>query len=216
VDLYQPGRITPTVPIEDTVGTMKELVTAGYIRHIGLSEANADTLRRAHAVHPVAWLQIEYSLISRGIEADILPAARELGVAISAYGVLSRGLLSGHWSKERSASARDLRSRLPRFTGDNLDRNLALVDALRRIAEMKKATVAQIAIAWVLSRGPDIFPLVGARNREQLREAGGAIAVDLSREDLRQIEAAVPQEAVAGTRYDAAGMAMLDSEKARA
>jgi pyridoxine 4-dehydrogenase len=214
VDLYQPGRITPAVPIEETVGAMKELVTAGYIRHIGLSEASADTLRRAHAVHPVAWLQIEYSLLSRGIEADILPAARELGVAISAYGVLSRGLLSGHWSKERSASARDLRGHLPRFAGDNLDRNLALVDALRRIAEMKKATVAQIAIAWVLSRGADVFPLVGARNREQLREALGALDMDLSREDLHQIEAAVPPEAVAGTRYDAAGMAMLDSERA--
>ena len=214
IDVYRLGRLDPTVPIEDTVGAIAEMIKAGFVRHVGLSEVGADTLRRAHAVHPVADLQIEYSLMSRRIEERTLPAARALGVAITAYGVLSRGLLSGHWSKEGARSGADLRSHLPRFTGDNLARNLALVEALRAIAAEKRATVAQLAIAWVLSRGEDIIPLVGARRRDRLAEALGALDLALSAEELARIERAVPAEAVAGARYDARQMGMLDSERA--
>ncbi|BAZ20716.1 aldo/keto reductase [Kalymmatonema gypsitolerans NIES-4073] len=213
IDLYQPARIDPTVPIEETVGAISEMVKAGYVRHIGLSEAGVDALRRAHAIHPITWLQIEYSLLSRGIEDDILPTVRELGIAVTAYGVLSRGLLSGHWSKERSEQAQDFRGHLPRFSGENLDRNLSLVEALRLIAQEQSATVAQVAIAWVLSRGNDIVPLIGARRRDRLNEALGALDLHLSEDDLARIEAAVPVDAVAGDRYDPGQMAMLDSEK---
>ncbi|MBF2050190.1 MAG: aldo/keto reductase [Elainella sp. C42_A2020_010] len=213
IDLYQPARLDPTVPIEDTIGAISEMVQAGYVRHIGLSEVGAETIRRAHAVHPIAWLQIEYSLLSRGIEAEILPTVRQLGIAVSAYGVLSRGLLSGHWSTERSQEAQDFRSHLPRFLGENLQRNLSLVEALRHIAHTHNATVAQVAIAWVLSRGTDLIPLIGARRRERLTEALGALELHLSQADLAQIEAAIPPEAVAGDRYDAGQMAMLDSER---
>ena len=213
IDLYQPARIDPTVPIAETIEAISEMVKAGYVRHIGLSEVGAEVIRRAHAVHPITWLQIEYSLLSRGIEADILPTVRELGIAVTAYGVLSRGLLSGHWSKERSEQAQDFRGHLPRFSGKNLDRNLLLVEALRRIAQEQNATVAQVAIAWVLSRGNDIVPLVGARRRDRLNEALGALNLHLSEDDLARIEAAVPLDAVAGDRYDTAQMAMLDSEK---
>jgi aryl-alcohol dehydrogenase-like predicted oxidoreductase len=213
IDLYQPARLDPTVPIEDTVGAIGEMVEAGYVRHIGLSEVGSTILRRAQAVHPISWLQIEYSLLSRGIEAEILPTARELGIAITAYGVLSRGLLSGHWSKERSATTRDFRSHLPRFTGSNLDANLTLIEALRTIADEKGSTVAQIAIAWALAQGSDIIPLVGARRRDRLNEAIGALDVQLSAADLAKIEAVVPSAAVAGDRYDAGQMAMLDSER---
>jgi aryl-alcohol dehydrogenase-like predicted oxidoreductase len=212
VDIYRPGRLDPGVPIEEVVGAIAEMVDAGYVRHIGLSEVRAETLRRAHAVHPITDLQIEYSLISRGIEAEILPTARELGVGITAYGVLSRGLISGHWSKDRAASP-DFRNHLPRFGGENLDRNLALVEALREVAVAKGCTVAQVAIAWVLSRGTDIVPLVGARRRDRLAEALGALALDLTTDDLAAVEAVVPAEAVAGTRYDASQMSVLDSER---
>jgi aryl-alcohol dehydrogenase-like predicted oxidoreductase len=211
VDIYRPSRISPDVPIEDVVGTLAELVQAGYVRHIGLSEVGAETLRRAHAVHPISDLQIEYSLISRGIESDILPTARELGIGITAYGVLSRGLISGHWTPGQGG--RDFRSHLPRFTGDNLDRNLALVDALRAVAEARDATVAQVAIGWVLSRGEDIVPLVGARRRTRLEESLGALDLTLHDNDLGAIGAAVPAEAAAGDRYDATQMSILDSEK---
>jgi aryl-alcohol dehydrogenase-like predicted oxidoreductase len=213
IDLYQPARLDPAVTIEQTIGAMAEMVEAGYVKHIGLSETSVETMRRAAAVHPISWLQIEYSLLSRGIEAEILPTARELGIAITAYGVLSRGLLSGHWSKQRSESARDFRAHLPRFTGANLDRNLALVEALRAVATEKAATVAQVAIAWVLAQGSDIIPLVGARRRDRLSEALGALNVDLNASELSRIEAAVPPSAVAGDRYDAGQMAMLDSER---
>jgi pyridoxine 4-dehydrogenase len=213
VDVYRPARVDPAVPIEDTVGAIAELVEAGYVRHVGLSEAGAATLRRAHAVHPIADLQIEYSLLSRGIEAELLPACRELGVAVTAYGVLSRGLISGHWSKERSEAARDFRSHSPRFGGENLDRNLELVERLRAVADAGGATVAQLAIAWVLSRGEDVVPLVGARRRDRLAEALGALAVELDAEVLAQIEAAVPPGAAAGERYDPRQMAILDSER---
>jgi pyridoxine 4-dehydrogenase len=213
VDIYRPARVDPAVPIEETVGAIADMVQAGYVRHVGLSEAGADTLRRAHAVHPIADVQIEYSLVSRGIETEILPTCRTLGIGVTAYGVLSRGLISGHWSKERAAS--DFRSHLPRFSGANLDRNLALVEALRAVATAKRATVAQIAIGWALSRGDDIVPLVGARRRERLAEALGALDLKLTADDLAQIEQAVPPDAVAGERYPSAQMAVLDSERGR-
>ena len=213
VDVYRPTRIDPAVPIDETVGAIAEMVDKGYVRHVGLSEAGAAALRRASAVRPVADLQIEYSLFSRGIESEILPACRELGTSITAYGVLSRGLLSGHWSRERSETTRDFRSLLPRFSGQHLERNLALVEAIRGIAAEKGATVAQLAIAWVLSRGTEIIPLVGARRRDRLAEALGALSVALTPEDLARIERVVPPGAAAGDRYNAHGMAMLDSER---
>jgi aryl-alcohol dehydrogenase-like predicted oxidoreductase len=212
IDVYRPARLDPAVPIEDTVGALAELVEAGHIRHIGLSEVGADTLRRASAVHPVTDLQIEYSLLSRGIEAEILPAARELGIGITAYGVLSRGLLSGHWSATRPLAPGDFRGFSPRFQGGNVEQNLALVEALRTVAEARGASVAQVAIAWVASRGADVVPLVGARTRERLSESLGALSLTLSDEDLAAVEAAVPAEAVAGARYAEALMAHLDSE----
>jgi pyridoxine 4-dehydrogenase len=214
VDVYRPARLDSDVPIEETVGAIAEMVEAGYVRHIGLSEVGAETIRRAAATHPIVDLQIEYSLISRGVEDEILPACRELGIAITAYGVLSRGLISGHWSRERDASPGDFRAHSPRFQGENLDHNLELVDALRGIAEERGVTVAQIAIAWVLGRGDDIVPLIGARRREQLEEALGALAVELSAEDLAKIGQAIPPGAAAGTRYPERQMAMLDSERA--
>ena len=215
VDVYRPGRVLPGVPIEETVGAIGEMVQAGYVRHVGLSEVGTATIRRAHAVHPISDVQIEYSLLSRGVEAEILPTCRELGIGVTAYSVLSRGLLSGHWSKEREASLapHDFRASAPRFTGENLERNLALVETLRTIADERGVTAAQLAIAWVLSRGEDVVPLVGARTRERLSESLGALAVQLSRSDLERIEEAVPVEAVAGDRYHAEQMAILDSER---
>jgi len=213
VDIYRPGRLDPAVPIEDTVGAIAELISQGHVRYVGLSEVGAETLRKAHRVHPVCDVQIEYSLVSRGIEADLLPAARDLGVGITAYGVLSRGLLSGTWSKDRALAKGDFRAYLPRFTGENLERNLALVEALRAAAARTGATVAQVAIAWVLGRGKDIVPLVGARRRDRLSEALGALEVALTAEDVAAIEAAVPAGAVAGTRYDPHQMRALDSER---
>jgi aryl-alcohol dehydrogenase-like predicted oxidoreductase len=212
IDIYRPARLDPQVPIEETVGAIADMVKAGYVRHIGLSEIGAETLRRAAAVAPICDLQIEYSLISRGIEKDILPAARELGVGITAYGVLSRGLISGHWQKGALAPA-DFRAHSPRFQGANVDANLALVAALRKVAEAKGVTVAQVAIAWVAAQGKDIVPLVGARRRDRLAEALGALAVTLSPQDLAAIERAVPKGAAVGDRYPAMAMADLDSEK---
>ncbi len=212
IDVYRPARLDPTVPIEDTVGALAELVEAGHIRHIGLSEVGAETLRRASAVHPITDLQIEYSLLSRGIEAEILPTARELGIGITAYGVLSRGLLSGHWSASRSLAPGDFRGISPRFQSGNVEQNLALVEALRKVAEARDVTVAQVAIAWVASRGADVVPLVGARTRERLAESLGALGLTLSDEDLAAIEAAVPEGAASGARYAEPLMAHLDSE----
>src|SRR5215212_7281467 len=213
IDIYRLGRYNPEVPIEETVGAIAEMVEAGYVRYVGLSEVGAETIRRAHATHPISDLQIEYSLISRGIEEEILPTCRELGIGITAYGVLSRGLLSGHWSKDRQAAPTDLRSHMPRFNAENLDRNLELVEALRSVGEARGASVAQVAIAWVLSRGEDIVALVGARMRERLAESLGAIELELSAEDLGAIEAAVPVGSAAGGRYDERQMAILDSER---
>jgi aryl-alcohol dehydrogenase-like predicted oxidoreductase len=216
IDIYRPSRLDPSVPIEDSIGAIAEMVQAGYVRHIGLSEVGAETIRRAAKVAPIVDLQIEYSLISRGIEAEILPTCRELGIGITAYGVLSRGLISGHWTKGAGKTGRDFRAMSPRFQGENLDANLALVEALRAVAEAKGVTTAQTAIAWVASRGDDIVPLIGARRRDRLTEALGALDVTLSTEDLAAIEAAVPKDAAAGTRYAEAMMAHLDSEKAHA
>jgi aryl-alcohol dehydrogenase-like predicted oxidoreductase len=212
VDIYRPARLDPSVPIEDTVGAIAEMVKAGFVKHIGLSEVGSDTIRRAHAVHPIADLQIEYSLIARGIEDDILATCRELGIGITAYGVLARGLISGHWSKERS-SAQDFRRISPRFQAQNLGTNLALVDRLRAIADRIGASVAQVAIAWVLAQGKDIVPLVGARRRDRLAEALGALAVKLTAADLADLVKAFPPGAAAGGRYPEEQLAHLDSEK---
>jgi aryl-alcohol dehydrogenase-like predicted oxidoreductase len=212
IDIYRPARLDPNVPIEDTVGAIADMVKAGYVHHIGLSEVGPDTIRRAAAVHPICDLQIEYSLISRGIEDAILPVCRELGIGITAYGVLSRGLISGTWSKDAVAPG-DFRVHSPRFQGENADKNLALVEALRVIANVKGVAVAQIAIAWVAAQGNDIVALVGSRRRPQLDEALGALDVTLTSADLAAIEQAIPKGAAAGDRYAAAQMAMLDSER---
>ncbi len=211
IDVYRIARLDPDVPIEETVGAIAELVEKGYVRHIGLSEVGAETIRRAAATAPISDLQIEYSLISRGIEDEILPTTRELGIGITAYGVLSRGLISGHFTADRQLGAGDFRAMSPRFQGDNLRHNLNLVEALRKIAEQKGVSVAQIAIAWALSRGEDIVPLVGARRRDRLTEALGALDVTLDAGDLAAIEEAVPPGAAAGDRYPAAQMAHLES-----
>jgi aryl-alcohol dehydrogenase-like predicted oxidoreductase len=213
VDIYRPARLNPEVPVEETVGAIKEMVEAGYVRHVGLSEVGAQALRRAAAVHPISDLQIEYSLLSRGIEAEILPTARALGIGVTAYGVLSRGLLSGHWSPQRELASHDFRTISPRFQGENLARNLRLVEALREVADSLGATVAQIAIAWVASRGDDIVPLVGARRRDRLAESLDAAVLVLGPEALARIEEAVPAGAVAGSRYPDALMHDLDSER---
>jgi pyridoxine 4-dehydrogenase len=211
IDIYRPARLDPAVAIEETIGAMAEMVKAGWIRQIGLSEVSAETIRRAHAVHPVSDLQIEYSLISRGIENDILPTCRELGIGITAYGVLSRGLISGHWTADRSG--KDFRALSPRFQGANLDSNLALVERIRAIASELDASVAQVAIAWVLAQGTDIAPLVGARRRDRLTEALGALDVTLNPDHLAALAEAIPPDAAAGARYPEAQLAHMDSEK---
>jgi aryl-alcohol dehydrogenase-like predicted oxidoreductase len=216
VDVYRPARIDPSVPIEETVGAIAELMQAGHVRHLGLSEAGAESIRRAHRVHHVADLQIEYSLVSRGIEDEILPACRELGIGVTAYGVLSRGLISGHWSRSRALEPGDFRTFAPRFSDANVDRNLALVERLRAIADARGASTAQLAIAWVLSRGSDIVPLVGARTRERLTEALDALNLDLTPTEVAELEQVVPPGAVAGERYNPQQMALLDSERTRA
>ncbi len=213
IDIYRPGRIIPGMPVEEIVGTLESLVDAGWIRHIGLSEVGADTIRRANAVHPISDVQIEWSLVSRGPEREIVPTCRELGIGITAYGVLSRGLLSGHWRPDRELAPGDFRAFSPRFQEGNLQANLALVEELQRVAGSVGATVAQVAVAWVLARGEHVVPLVGARTSERLEESLGAASLELSDEQLATIEAAVPAESVAGERYVADQMAMLDSER---
>ena len=213
IDIYRPARLDRSVPIEETLGAIAEMVQAGYVRYIGLSEVGAETLRRAAATHPICDLQIEYSVISRGIEREILPACRELGIAITAYGVLSRGLISGHFSAERELDPGDFRAHAPRFTEANRRRNLALVEELRAIAAANGASVAQLAIAWVLSRGEGIVPLIGARSPERLHEALGALELELGEDEVAAIERAVPPDAVAGERYPEQQMAILDSER---
>jgi aryl-alcohol dehydrogenase-like predicted oxidoreductase len=212
VDVYRPARLDPNVPIEETVGAIAELVEAGYVRAIGLSEVGPDTIRRAAAVHPIADLQIEYSIMSRGIETQILPTVRELGIGITAYGVLSRGLISDSLRGAQLA-ADDSRRHSPRFQGENFERNRALVDRLAEIATAKGITVAQLAISWALSRGADIVPLIGTTNPDRLAQAIEATQVELTEADLAAIDVAVPTDAVAGERYAPAHMAVLDSER---
>jgi aryl-alcohol dehydrogenase-like predicted oxidoreductase len=207
VDIYRPARLDPAVPIEDTIGAITELIDAGYVRQVGLSEVGADTIARAHAVHPVTDLQIEYSLVSRSPEQAIFPALDAIGAGVTAYGVLSRGLLSG----SKPAAAGDFRAHLPRFTGDNADRNAALVAALRALAAERNATPTQLAIAWALAKGPHVVPVIGARTRAQLAESLGALDHPLSPADVARVEGALP--AAAGDRYDAHQMQMLDSER---
>jgi len=208
VDLYQPARLDRRVPIEETVGAIAEMIEAGYVRYLGLSEMGPETIRRAHAVHPVTGLQIEYSLMSRGIETAILPTVRELGIGVTAYGIMSRGLLSA-----RGIGDGDPRARFPRFQGENLQRNLGLVAALEQVAAGRGVSTAQLAVAWVLSRGTDIIPLIGTKRRDRLADSLAALELTLSPDELAAIEAAVPSSEVAGDRYDAAQMAALDSEK---
>ena len=209
IDIYRPARLDPAVPIEDTVGAIAEMIQAGYVRHIGLSEMGAETIRRAAKVHPIVDMQIEYSLISRNPEAAIFPTLRELGIGATAYGVLSRGLLSN----SQIGGAGDIRNRFPRFASENLDANRNLVAKLGKEAAAKGVSAAQLAIAWVLAKQPWIVPVIGARTRKQLSDALGALDVQLRPDELAAIEAAVPAEAVAGTRYDAHQMTVLDSEK---
>jgi len=213
IDVYRPARLDPDVPIEETVGAIKDMIDAGYVRSIGLSEVGVETLRRAHATHPICDLQIEYSLLSRGVERAILPVCRELGIAITAYGVLARGLIGGSVAARQAPVRGDFRASSPRFSGENLEHNLALVDALQDVAEGLDATTSQAAIAWVLSRGEDIIPIIGARKRAQLADALGALDLQLSDDDLRAIERAAPADAVKGDRYESHAMAALDSEQ---
>jgi aryl-alcohol dehydrogenase-like predicted oxidoreductase len=209
IDIYRPARLDPAVPIEETIGAIADLVKAGWVRAIGLSEVGPETIRRAHAVHPICDLQIEYSLISRNPEAEIFPLLTELGIGVTAYGVLSRGLLSG----SKPAAQGDFRAHLPRFTGENRERNERLVEALEALASEKGVTTTQLAVAWVLAKGDTIVPVIGARKRTQLTESLNALKVELSPADLARIEEAVPASEVAGTRYDTHQMLMLDSEK---
>ncbi len=209
IDIYRPSRLDPMVPIEDTIGAIAEMVKAGYVRHIGLSEVGPETIRRAVAVHPIVDLQIEYSLVSRSPEAKIFPVLAELGIGATTYGTLSRGLLSG----SQPAAAGDFRARLPRFTGENLARNRQLVAKLQYIAHGKGITPAQLAVAWVLAKGSFIVPVVGARTRAQLAESLSALTVEFTADELAAIEAAIPANAVAGARYDPAQMRVLDSER---
>ncbi|HKV10404.1 MAG TPA: aldo/keto reductase [Thermoanaerobaculia bacterium] len=209
IDIYRPSRLDPAVPIEETIGAVAEMVKAGYVRYIGLSEVGPETIRRAHAVHPICDLQIEYALVSRGPETQIFPTLAELGIGVTAYGVLSRGLLSGSKPAEKG----DFRAYLPRFTGENREQNERLVQTLQDLAAEKGVTATQLAIAWVLAKGESIVPVIGARKRTQLEESLRALEVELSPADLARIEEAVPASAVAGTRYDAHQMRMLDSEK---
>ena len=211
VDLYQPARLDPQVPIEDTVGAIGEMIDAGYVRYLGLSEMGAATIRRASAVRRVTGLQIEYSLVSRGIEDQILPTVRDLGIGVTAYGVLSRGLLNP--ATARPGGPGDGRGRFPRFQGENLERNLALVSALDAVAGRLGVTAAQLAFAWVCSRGSDIIPLIGTKRRDRLAEAIAGVELELRPDDIAAIEAAVPAGAVVGDRYDEHQMAALDSER---
>jgi aryl-alcohol dehydrogenase-like predicted oxidoreductase len=209
VDIYRPARLDPAVPIEDTIGAIADLVKGGYVRAIGLSEVGPETIRRAHAVHPISDLQIEYSLISRGPEAAIFPLLAELGIGVTAYGVLSRGLLSG----SSTAGPGDFRARLPRFTGENRERNQRLVEELRHLAQEKGVSPSQLAIAWVLAKAPAIVPVIGSRTRAQLTESLGALEVSLTPSEVARLETAVPASAVAGNRYDEHQMRSLDSER---
>ena len=208
IDIYRPARLDPNVPIEDTVGAIVDLIRAGYVRHVGLSEMGAATIRRAHAVHKIIDLQIEYALVSRSPESTIFPVLEELGIGVTAYGVLSRGLLSG----SKPATQGDFRAHLPRFTGENIQQNERVIDRLKQLAAEAGIAPTQLAIAWVLSKGRRIIPVIGARTQAQLSESLGALRVKLTDADLARIEESIPASAIAGTRYDERQMKMLDSE----
>jgi aryl-alcohol dehydrogenase-like predicted oxidoreductase len=209
IDIYRPARLDPKVPIEETIGAIADMIKAGYVRQIGLSEVGPETIRRARKVHPISDLQIEYSLISRATEKEIFPLLKELGISVTAYGVLSRGLLSG----SKPSAQNDFRARLPRFSGENFERNKALVDHLNALAQQKGVTPSQLAIAWVLAKDKMIIPTIGARKRNQLNEALGSLMIELSPNEIQEIEEKVPASMVAGTRYDEHQMKMLDSER---
>jgi aryl-alcohol dehydrogenase-like predicted oxidoreductase len=211
VDIYRPARLDPHVPIEETIGAIAELVKKGCVRFIGLSEVGSDTIRRAASVHPISDLQIEYAVTSRSIEQSILPTCRELGIAITAYGVLGRGLLSGKWRPEQSSRAGDIRSFIPRLQGQNLKENMALLDVLGEVALRHGKSLTQIAIAWVLSRGSDITPIIGSRHPDQLKEVMGALDINFNSNDYEILDKIA--DLVRGTRYAAAHMAHLDSER---
>ena len=210
VDIYRLARADPQVPVEDTIGAISDLIKAGYVRYVGLSEVGPQTIGRAHAVHPICDLQIEYSVMTRGPEQNIFPTLDELGIAVTAYGVLMHGLLSG---TAKPTGKGDPRSHLPRFHPENFEHNQKLVWAFGEIAREKSVTNSQLAIAWVLAKGPSIVPVVGARKRTHLQEALGSLDFTLSAEDVARIEQTVPAEAVAGSRYDPRLMVMLDSER---
>ncbi len=209
IDIYRPARLDPNVPIEDTIGTIADLVRAGYVRYAGLSEVGPETIRKAFSAHPICDLQIEYSLISRGPERRIFPVLKELGISVTAYGVLSRGLLSG----SVPAQSGDFRARMPRFAGDNLVQNLKLVEVLKNLSTEKGISPSQLAIAWVLSKERSIVPVIGARTRAQLAESLAALDVQLTPDEIARVEGAIQESAIAGTRYDAHQMQMLDSER---
>ena len=208
IDIYRPARLDPNVPIEDTAGAVADLIRAGYVRHFGLSEVGVETIRRANSVHPVSDLQIEYSLISRAPETAIFPAIGELGIGVTAYGVLSRGLLGG----SKPSAPGDFRAHLPRFAGANFKQNETFIEELRRLAAQRGLQPAQLAIAWVLAKGKNIVPVIGARTRKQLAESLAALQVRLSSSDVTVLEYNIPASAIAGTRYDERQMRMLDSE----
>jgi aryl-alcohol dehydrogenase-like predicted oxidoreductase len=207
IDVYRPARLDPSVPIEETVGAIADMIKAGYVRWIGLSEMGPETIRRAQKVHPIVDLQIEYSIISRSPEAKIFPALEQLGIAATVYGVLSRGLLTG---AKASTAKDDMRKHFPRFVGENRERNQALIDELNKLAKEKGISPAQLAIAWVLAKNGNVIAVMGARTRAQLSETLGALEVKLTRDDLGAIEEAIPE--VSGMRYGEVQMRQLDSE----
>jgi aryl-alcohol dehydrogenase-like predicted oxidoreductase len=209
VDIYRPSRLDPSVPIEDTIGAISDLIKAGYVHAVGLSEVGADTIRRAHATHPVSDLQIEYSLVSRGPEAKIFPVLNELGIGVTAYGLLSRGLLSG----SKPTGKGDFRAYLPRFAAEHDEQNRRLVESFAAFAQARGVKPAALAVAWALAKGERIVPVIGARTRAQLTDALAGVELRLTSDDIASLEAAVPASAVGGTRYDERQMRMLDSER---
>ncbi|MFG2484685.1 aldo/keto reductase [Streptomyces virginiae] len=211
IDLYYQHRVDPQVPIEETVGAMAELVQAGKVRHLGLSEAGEQTLRRAHAVHPIAALQSEWSLWTRDLEAEIAPVCRELGIGMVPFSPLGRGFLTGRYSSVEGLADNDVRRSQPRFADGNLERNLVIVEKLNELAEAKGVTAGQLALAWVQHRGDDVVPIPGTRRQRYLEENLAALTVELSADDLAAIEAAAPPEQVAGTRYDATSLTFVDN-----
>jgi aryl-alcohol dehydrogenase-like predicted oxidoreductase len=210
IDLYYQHRVDPETPIEDTVGAMKELVEAGKVRYLGLSEAGPETIRRAHAVHPISALQSEYSLFTREVEDEILPTCRELGIGFVPYSPLGRGFLTGRWKSIEDMPENDTRSaRFPRFAEENFKKNLELADKVREVADEKGITPGQLALAWLLAQGEDIVPIPGTKRRTYLEENAGAVDVTLAQEDLRRIEKAMPRGSAAGERYSAEQMRVV-------